>query len=167
MKLDPQVIGLFKDERLAAAAVEEVAGTPWRIKDVHTPVRSERILKALGVKKSRVGYFTLAGGIIGFMLGLSLSLYTSLEWSLIVGGKHPVSLIPYFIVGFEFTVLFAVLGNILGFVMQTQLPEFQSIRTYDPGCSGEYFGILVSCPAGQEEALKAFFKNKGGEARVV
>jgi hypothetical protein len=164
---EKQVIGLFRDETAAATAIEALAGTPWRLKEVHSPFPSEAVLKAVKVKKSKVGYFTLAGGITGFLTGMGLAIYTSLQWSLIVSGKPVVSLIPYFIVGFEFTVLFAVFGNILGLLMETFLPEFQSIKTYDPRCSGEFFGILASCPEGQQEALSAFFSEKGGEGREV
>jgi Alternative complex III, ActD subunit len=168
MKGDKQVLGLFLDETLAANAIEALtSGTPWRLVDVHSPMPSEQILRALKTKKSKVGYFTLAGGITGFLTGMGLAIYTSLQWSLIVSGKPVVSLIPYFIVGFEFTVLFAVFGNILGILMQTNLPEFQSIKTYDPRCSSEHFGVLASCHEGQEEALAAFFKERGGEVRLM
>jgi molybdopterin-containing oxidoreductase family membrane subunit len=167
MKSEKQVLGLFGDESLAADAVEALAGTSWAVKDVHTPVRSDKILRALKVKKSKVGYFTLAGGIIGFLSGFGLAMYTGLQWNLIVSGKPVVAWIPYMIVGFEFTVLFAVLGNVLGLLMQTNLPEFQSIKTYDPRCSGDYFGILASCPEGQQDALAAFFRERGGEVQLV
>lgn len=167
MKSEQRVLGLFQDESLAVRTIEAMTGSPYRLIDVHSPVPSEHVLKALKAKKSKVGYFTLAGGITGFLTGLGLSIYTSLQWSLIVSGKPVVSLIPYFIVGFEFAVLFAVFGNILGIFMQTNLPEFQSLKTYDPRCSGDYFGILASCNKGQEEDLKAFFKEGGGEARLM
>ena len=167
MKPEKQVLGLFRDESLAAEAVEALAGTSWAVKDVHSPVRSDKILKALKVKKSKVGYFTLAGGIIGFFSGIGLAMYTGLQWNLIVSGKPVLAWIPYLIVGFEFTVLFAVLGNIVGLITQTRLPEYRSMRTYDPLCSGDHYGILASCPEGQQEALITFFRKKGGEAKLI
>jgi molybdopterin-containing oxidoreductase family membrane subunit len=167
MSSEKQVLGLFKDENLAAAAIESMAGYPWQLRSVNSPFPSERIMKALRAGKSKVGYFTLAGGIIGFLSGIGLAAYTSLQWNLIVSGKPVVALIPYLIVGFEFTVLFAVFGNMVGLVTQTLLPEYRSISTYDPRCSGEHFGVLASCAEGQEEALLAFFQEKGGEARFL
>jgi len=167
MPSEKQVLGLFRDESLAAEAVESLAKTSWEVKDVHSPIRSDRILEALKVKKSKVGYFTLAGGIIGFFSGIGLAMYTGLQWNLIVSGKPVLAWIPYLIVGFEFTVLFAVLGNIVGLITQTRLPEYRSMRTYDPLCSGEHYGILASCPEGQQEALITFFRKKGGEAKLI
>jgi molybdopterin-containing oxidoreductase family membrane subunit len=167
MKPEKQVLGLFQDESLTAAAVEALVKTSWEVKDVHSPIRSDKILSALKVKKSKVGYFTLAGGIIGFLSGFGLAMYTGLQWNLIVSGKPVVAWIPYLIVGFEFTVLFAVLGNIAGLITQTRLPEYRSMRTYDPLCSGEHYGVLASCPEGQQEALITFFREKGGEAKLI
>lgn len=167
MNPEKQVLALFRDESLTAAAVEALVKTSWKVKDVHSPIRSDRLLKALKVKKSTVGYFTLAGGIIGFFGGIGLAMYTGLQWSLIVSGKPVVAWIPYIIVGFEFTVLFAVLGNIVGLVTQTRLPEYRGMRTYDPVCSGEHYGILASCPEGEQQALIAFLREKGGEAKML
>jgi molybdopterin-containing oxidoreductase family membrane subunit len=167
MPSEKQVIGLFKDENLAAAAIESMAGCPWQLRGVNSPFPSERITKAMRAGKSKVGYFTLAGGIIGFLSGISLAAYTSLQWGLIVSGKPVVALIPYLIVGFEFTILFAVFGNIVGLITQTRLPDYRSVSTYDPWCSGKYFGVLASCAEGHQDALLAFFKEKGGEAKFL
>jgi molybdopterin-containing oxidoreductase family membrane subunit len=167
MPSEKQVIGLFKDENQAASAIESMAGCPWQLRGVNCPFPSERIMKAMKAGKSKVGYFTLAGGVIGFLSGIGLAAYTSLQWSLIVSGKPVVALIPYLIVGFEFTILFAVFGNIVGLITQTRLPEYRGVSTYDPRCSGEYFGVLASCAEGHQDALLAFFKEKGGEARFL
>jgi molybdopterin-containing oxidoreductase family membrane subunit len=167
MAPEKQVLGLFKDENLTAAAIESMAAYPWQIESVNSPFPSPKVMKAMRGRESKVGYFTLAGGIIGFLSGIGLATYTSLQWSLIVSGKPVFALIPYLIVGFEFTILFAVFGNIVGLITQTRLPDYRSIHTYDPKCSGEHFGLLASCAAGQEEELLAFLREKGGEARFL
>lgn len=161
------VLALFKDEGLAAAAIEALAGSPWKLRSVNSPFPTEKIADALKPKKSKVGHFTLAGGILGFLSGIGLAAYTSLQWSLIVSGKPVVAFIPYLIVGFEFTVLFAVFGNVVGLITQTGLPEYQDTGAYDPRCSGEHFGVVASCPEGQQEALLNFFQEKGGEGRLI
>jgi len=167
MAAEKLVLGLFQDEGRAAAAIQALAGSSWKLKEVHSPLPSEKIQRALKTKKSKVGYFTLGGGIVGFITGVSLAIFTSVQWNIIVSGKPVVALAPFLIVGFEFTVLFAVFGNILGLLTQTRLPEFKTIQTYDPKCSGEHFGILAACAEGQEGALMAFFHEKGGEGTLV
>lgn len=160
------IMGLFTDENRAASAVEELEDSPWKIHKVHTPFPSHKILDALKLKKSRVGYFTLAGGIIGFLFGLFVAAFTSLRWGLIVSGKPIVSLIPYFIVGFEFTILFSVFGNVLGILTQAKLPEFRHEKLYDPRCSGSHYGVVAACEPGESEKLKSFFTEKGAEVRT-
>ncbi|MFW5901787.1 MAG: quinol:electron acceptor oxidoreductase subunit ActD [Thermodesulfobacteriota bacterium] len=58
------------------------------------PMPNEAISEALSVKKSPVGWFTLAGGIIGFITGYLLASLTSMRWELIVSGKPVLAYIP-------------------------------------------------------------------------
>lgn len=161
------IMGLFTDEEKAASAIDKLGQTPYTIERVHGPIPSHKISDALKQKKSRVGYFTLVGGIIGFFAGFGLAAFTSTRWDLIVGGKPVVALVPFFIVGFEFTVLFAVFGNVLGLLTQMRLPHVRGVEEhYDPRCSGKHFGILAACDHDQGAGLIEFFKNNGGEARV-
>ncbi len=157
------VFGLFRDGNQAAAAIKALRDAPWNIDRVHSPFPHHGIFEALRVKKSRVGYFTLAGGVFGFFAGLALSIFTAVQWNLIVSGKPIVALIPFFIVGFECTILFSVLGNIVGFLTQARLPDFRGLKVYDPRCSEDRFGVVASCAKGEQEGLKAFFRERGGE----
>jgi molybdopterin-containing oxidoreductase family membrane subunit len=118
------------------------------------------------LRKSRVGWFTLAGGILGFFTGFALAIFTAAQWNLIVSGKPIVSLIPFFIVGFEFTILFSVFGNVIGLLVCARLPDYRGLDLYDPRCSGSHFGLLASCAAGREGELMDFFRKKGGEVKV-
>lgn len=160
------LVGLFKEEEKAAAAVEALAGSAFEIRRVNSPIPIHRLAAAMKVKKSRVGYFTLCGGILGFFTGFLLAAFTAGRWALIVGGKPVVALVPFFIVGFEFTILFAVLGNIIGFLFLTDLPKFDWARHYDPRTSGEYFGILATCEPDRREELSNLLKQQGGEVSV-
>jgi molybdopterin-containing oxidoreductase family membrane subunit len=159
------IIGLFKQEDQAAAAVEAVADTPWKVEKVYSPIPSESITDALKLKKSPVGYFTLTGGIIGFITGFALAVFTATRWSLMVSGKPVVALVPFFIVGFEFTILFAVFGNIIGMLFQARLPAWGADRHYNTHHGGEYFRVLVSCPEAQRKDLMALVEAHGGDAR--
>ncbi len=162
-----QIIGVFQDEEKAVSAIEALRPLSWKLDRVHSPFPSHRILEALKLKKSRVGYFTLAGGILGFIFGLALSIFTALRWGLIVSGKPIVSLLPFFIIGFEFTILFSVLGNVFGLLILNRLPEFQSLKRYDPRFSADHFGIVASCGEGEQEGLINFFRTHGGEATAL
>jgi molybdopterin-containing oxidoreductase family membrane subunit len=158
-------MGLFQDDVQAAKAVVELRETPWRVQRVHMPIPSHRIDDALKQEKSSVGWFTLAGGVIGFVFGFLLAIFTATRWNIIVSGKPVVALVPFFIVGFEFTILFAIFGNVIGLLSRMRLPRFKAIELYDDGCSGNRFGVLAVCSDGNAEGLEAFFEEKGGEVR--
>jgi molybdopterin-containing oxidoreductase family membrane subunit len=161
------VLGSFREENQTVSAIEALEKSPWELDRVHSPFPSHRIKDALKLKRSRVGYFTLAGGILGFFTGFALATYTATQWNIIVGGKPVVAWIPFLIVGFEFTILFAVLGNVIGLVTQARLPEFESLKTYDPRFSGDHFGIVASCAEGEQRKLMDFLTKMGGEAKAL
>ena len=163
---DIHVLGLFPDEKNTASAIEAMEEYPWKIDRVNSPFPSHRIFDALQLKKSPIGWITLAGGILGFVTGFSLAVYTGLEWKLVVWGKPVLAWFPFVIVGFEFTILFSVFANVLGLVFLGNMPDFKGLELYDPRCSGEHFGILVSCDQQDQEKVVEFFKNRGADARV-
>lgn len=159
-------MGLFKDEDSTIAALNELEKSSYQFHRVNSPIPSHKIMDRLKLKKSKVGWFTLGGGILGFLGGFALAVYTAVQWDLMVGGKPIVAFIPFVVVGFEATILLAVFGNIIGMLTQTRLPSFKKLEHYDPRCSGEHFGILASCEPGQTDGLKDLFQNSGGEIKV-
>jgi len=159
------ILGLFKSDVQAASAICDLKDSPWKFSRIHCPIPSDVIMDALHLKKSRVGWFTLAGGIIGFLTGFALAVFSATRWNLIVGGKPVIAWVPFFIVGFEFTILFAVFGNIAGLMTQTGLPQLDMPGTYDPGCSADRFGVLATCNPGQQAGLSLFFMNKGADVK--
>ena len=160
------IMGLFKNEDQVVSTLAALKESAFKFQRVHSPIPSHKIMDALKLKKSKVGWFTLTGGILGLISGFALAVYCSIEWNLIVSGKPIISLIPFFIVGFEFTILFAVFGNVIGLLTQTRLPNLKGVTHYDPRCSGEHFGVLAACEPMQQDDLKDFFKQNGGEVKV-
>ncbi len=160
-----RVTALFKDPEKAAEAVRQVREKAWALADVYGPMPNEAISEALAVKKSPVGWFTLGGGIIGFITGYLLASLTALRWELIVSGKPVLAYIPFFIVGFEFTVLFSVFGNVVGMILTMQLPAFRDLPGYSTAGSGEEFAVVVACKARERHDVHAFFENSG--ARIA
>lgn len=161
------LMGKFTSEAQAAEAISALGETSYAIERVYSPIPSHAIADALKQPKSKVGWFTLAGGITGFFTGFLLAAFTATRWSLIVSGKPVVALVPFFIVGFEFTILFAVFGNVLGLISQARLPMFDTAPDYDPCFSGDCFGVRVGCDAQEREAVERLFEDKGGQTSDV
>lgn len=157
------LMALFDTEAQTASAIRGLRNTGYTLERVHSPIPSHIIADALDLPKSKVGWFTLAGGIIGFLCGFLLALFTATRWNLIVSGKPIVAWIPFIVVGFEFTILFAVFGNVLGLISQARLPRLRMPDRYDPRFSGHKFGVLASCGVGERGGLERFFEAKGAE----
>ncbi|MCP4744542.1 MAG: DUF3341 domain-containing protein [Desulfobacteraceae bacterium] len=160
------LMGLFRDEGQAVSAVRGLKDSgEFHLERVHSPIASHDLDDALGLPKSKVGWFTLAGGIIGFFSGFLLAVFTATRWNMIVSGKPVVALAPFFIVGFEFTILFAVFGNVIGLITQARLPRFKIYTEYDPRLTGDRYGVLASCDAPRRNALSLFFETKGAKVK--
>lgn len=155
------VTGLFKTQEEILAVIEKVQQKGFKVLDVNSPIPSSRINKALGLKKSKVGWFTLAGGITGFISGFALALFTAQRWNLIVSGKPIASWIPFFVIAFEFTILFAVFGNVLGIVSQVGLPQKDYEKNYYPECSVDKYGIQIVSTPEEVDGLKDLLHQSG------
>lgn len=160
------IMGLFESDDQAARAILELRGTAYDVERVHSPIPSHAIDDALQLPKSKVGWFTLAGGITGFCSGFLLAIFAATRWGLIAQGKPVIALIPFVIVGFEFTILFSVFGNVLGLISQARLPRFKIATGYEAAFSGGSFGVLASCAMEEKNRLMELFKSWGAETKV-
>jgi molybdopterin-containing oxidoreductase family membrane subunit len=156
---------LFRDDRQAAEAIRALASTSWRLRRACGPVQSEPIAEALRIGKTPVGWFTLAGGLIGLLTGYGVASFTALRWSLIVSGKPVVAFVPFLIVGFEVAVLFSVFGTVIGLILQSRLPAYGDLQDHPPECTGERFALLVDCPPEETEELRSFLTERGAWVR--
>jgi hypothetical protein len=139
----------------------------WPLRRIHSPIPSHKLAEALKVSKPAWWDGTpCAAASSDFSAAFALAIFTALRWDLIVSGKPVVALIPFVIVGFEFTVLFAIFGNLIGFPAPVQAAATANLEHYDPRCSGEHFGVLASCAEDQREDLSELFRQNGGDVRV-
>jgi molybdopterin-containing oxidoreductase family membrane subunit len=167
MASERRLMGLFKEPDQVIETLRAFSSSPWSVVRVHGPIPNHKISDILNLPKSRVGLFTLTGGIIGFFTGFLLAAYTSTQWNLIVSGKPIVALVPFFIVGFEFTILFSVFGNVIGLINVGGLPDWAGLVEYDPRCSGAYYGITAACDPAREAELRQFFQERGAQVAAL
>lgn len=156
------ILGVFRDDRNAAAAIDALRSAGITVEGSYGPIPSAAIDTAMRRPKSRVGWFTLVGGIIGFICGFALAAYCAGRWSLIVSGKPVHAWVPFVIVGFEFTILFAVFGNVAGLISLARLPGGDPGPGFDPRFSCDRFGVLAACTPGQEKSVAHLLAQHGG-----
>ena len=104
-------------------ACEKVRDGGYSQWDALTPFPIHGLDAAMGVRRSQVPRFSLAGGIIGFITGMGFIAWLGLsEYPLIVGGKPMFSPMFAFPVSYELTILFTAFATIGGMFFLNTLP---------------------------------------------
>lgn len=109
--------------------------------DVFTPYHVHETEEILRKKKSPVRFFTLFGALLGLVFGFWFTIWTSLDWPLIGGGKPIVSIPAFVIIAFELTVLLGGTVSLLGFLILARLPSIK--RIISPEEYGNQFVIHI------------------------
>jgi len=116
-------------------AAEKVRDAGYKRWDVYTPFPIHGMDDAMGLKKSKVGWFTFCGGATGITLGyLMIWWMNAYDYPIVVGGKPLFSPIYSFPVAYECTILLAAFGSLGGMLFLNRLP-----RWYNPLFSSERF----------------------------
>jgi Alternative complex III, ActD subunit len=95
--------------------------------NVYTPYPVHEVEEILQIKTSPLRYFTLIGALSGLLFGLFFTIWTSLDWPIIRGGKPIVALPPFVIIAFELTVLFGGVISFIGYLLLARLPSVKTI----------------------------------------
>ena len=96
----------------------------------------------LGGRKNHIRYFAFFGAVIGFCLGVLLTLGTAAMYVLPRGGKPIFSITPTLLVSYETAILFGVLISFIGFCIFARLPYYGK-KIYDDKVGVDSFGLLV------------------------
>jgi ActD protein len=159
------VLGVFAHVDTTVEAIRQLRAkgfsdltvfTPTPIEDIEQEVERVRPL-------SKVRLFTLIGGLTGTATGFFLTIWSSLIWSLLTGGKDPVSYPPFIIIAFELTILFGGLSTVLAILVLGRLPKVRPSPAYDPRFTLDRFGVAVTCPADKADTVQALLSAAGAE----
>lgn len=141
-------------------AVKALCRSGFNNLEIFSPMKLTEVEKILGVNKSPVGYWTLAGGIFGLCSGAYLTIGSVEIYNIVIGGKPAVSIIPYIPIMFELTILSATLTNLVAVIIYTRLYKHRIHQFYDTRFSNDRFGILVDYNENQKkdpgEIIKEF-----------
>ena len=149
-------------------ACEQVRDAGFSQWDALTSFPVHGLDAAMGVRRSKVPRFSLAGGITGFCTGMSLIWWTGAwEYPLIVGGKPYFSPMFAFPISYELTILFTAFATIIGMFILNKLPMHyhpvmkapQFVRATDDRF---YIVIEANDPKYNAAATRAFLEKLGG-----
>ncbi len=151
-------------------AAESVRDAGYRHWDCITPFPVHGLDRAMGLRRSIVPRISLAGGITGFITGMSMIWWTgAVDYKLIVGGKPLFSPMFAFPVGYELTILFTAFATIIGMFVVNGLPmHYHPVLKYEHIRRGmdDTFFIVIECrdPRFNLANTKALLEKAGGKA---
>jgi hypothetical protein len=105
----------------AAEKVHDQGFSRW---DVFTPFPIHGMDRAMGIKNSKVGWFSFLGGVTGYTTGMLIIWWmNAVDYPIIVGGKPMFSPFAAFPPSYELTILFGSFGALLGMLFLNRLPK--------------------------------------------
>src|SRR3989475_1392748 len=148
------IVGVFAHVDTTVRALEELRAKGYRDLTVYTPVPVHEIEEVLERDRpvSRVRLFTLIGGLTGIASAFLLTIWSSMVWGQVTGGKvmqlvpggiAGASLPPFFIIAFELMVLFCGVATVIGMIVLGRLPRVRPSPTFDPPFTNDPFGGAV------------------------
>lgn len=159
------VLGVFAHVDTTLQAIRDLRAKGFGDLTVYSPVPVEEIEEEVESVRplSSVRLFTLVGGLTGTTTGFFLTIWSSLKWELLTGGKSVVSIPPFIIIAFELTILFGGLATALAILVLGRLPKLRPSATYDPRFTLDRFGIAVICPDDKVESVSSVLSVAGAE----
>jgi hypothetical protein len=143
----------YSDPGALLHAAEAMREKGYRHFDTHSPFPIHGMDRAMGLGNSKVGFFSLGGGITGLALATWLQWWTSaVDYPINISGKPFFAVEPSIPIMFELTVLFSAFGAVAGMLALNGLP-----RPYNPlfyskrfaGASDDRFFLHVAASDGQ------------------
>jgi len=139
-----QLQSIFPDEDSVHGALLALRKAGFIIQEVYAPYAVHGLDRAAGLRRSRIGFVTVAAAAVG-----SISFYyfqdwvSAMSWPLNIGGK-PYSSAPAWIpVVFEVGVLTAGLATVLALFVRSGLYPGKKPLLVDPRVTDDRFALMM------------------------
>jgi hypothetical protein len=118
------IMAEFETPAATLHAAQKVYDAGFRNWDVFTPFPIHGMDRAMGIKNSKVGWFSFIGGCTGYMTGMLMIWFlNAVDYRIIIGGKPMFSPFAAFPPSYELTILFGSFGALLGMLFLNRLPR--------------------------------------------
>ena len=156
----PGILASFIHVDAAVDAIRALRARGHRNLVVYSAAPYHEIEEALDQSVSPVRLFTLIGGLTGCAAGFGMTIWMSLDWPLVVGGKTIASIPPYVVIAFELTILLGALSTVTAVAVLSLLQGKRGVA-YDPKYSDDQIGIFVPGGADQQTAVEQLLRTAG------
>jgi len=118
------IIAEFETPADAMHAAEKVRDAGFRKWDVFTPFPVHGMDRAMGLKNSKVGWFSFLGGVTGYTTGMLMIWFMNkFDYPILIGGKPLFSPYGAFPPSYELTILLGAFGALGGMLLLNRLPR--------------------------------------------
>lgn len=138
------IVATFTDPDRLMHAVRAVREQNFRVYDVYAPYPIHNLDHAMGIRRTRLPWVTLAAGLCGALTAISFEFYANVfDWPLNVGGKPDNSTLAFLPITFELTVLIGGLTTVAALLLRTRL--FPGKRELLPvaGVTNDRFALVL------------------------
>ena len=144
-------LAVFDRQDQLLAAARECREKKLELCNAYTPYPIHELDEVLGIRRTRLPWICLIGGVAGLGLGLWFQYWaSSVDWPINVGGKPWNSLPAFMPVAFELMVLFAGLSTAVGLWLCSGLLPGRKPKRSMPRVTDDRFGLVV---AGRDATL--------------
>ncbi len=162
-----ETLGTFKDVESAAGAVDRLVKAGFAEEHI-TSVTSSPYPDGVIVKTNQRTWFrwmSVGGGILGACAGFALAAGTAFMYPVQTGDKPIIAFYPTGIITYELTMLFAILGAIVGMFIEMKLPPWEE-RVYDPSIGEGAIGISVTVDSREQMTRAAKIMEAAGALSI-
>ena len=135
-------MGLFQYEEDLIKAARSLRDAGFNKLSLMSPIPLHDAQEVLGLHKSPVRRFSLAGAIIGGISGFALATACALVFILPTGGRAVIAFPPFLVITYEMTILIGVLSTLLGFHIVSGLPAWND-KPYCIETNIDRFSLVV------------------------
>ena len=163
-----ETLGTFNDVKSAAQAVQKLIEAGFAESEV-TSFSSIPYPDGVMVKteqRSRLHWFSLAGGLLGAATGFLLANGTAWLYPVQTGDKPIITYYPSAIIAYEIGMLAAIVGAMAGLFLEMGLPPWRR-KVYDPAIAEGQVGICVSTASEEQQVRAEKLLLTGGALRVT
>jgi len=118
------IMAEFENPASIIHAAEQVRAAGFKSWDTFTPFPIHGMDRAMGLKNSKVGWFSFIGGVTGYTTGMLMIWWmNAVDYKILIGGKPMFSPFAAFPPSYELTILFGSFGALLGMLFLNKLPR--------------------------------------------
>lgn len=154
----PTLVSIFDLPGDVATSVRKLKARGFDDLTTYSPAPFPEIEDAEDARPSPVRIFTLIGGLSGVTLGFWFQIWASLQWPIKIAGKNFASIPPFWIIGFELTILLGGFATLFGLLYVGGLYPRRLDKHYSKRFSAEEFGVVVNCEERDVAEIEALLR---------